>query len=306
MSMFPIESGDIQGLAEGVNYLLSGPGGLGQNFAGVASSTPNWVTGNFRIPYTQATISELYVPAITLSDAEMLDLRTIKYTFAVAQPSPPFSLGNGINVEGFTDPIYNSSGNGYGAIGVVQCTTTYFIVRGLSNAASLRPPEATASAIAYYYSTDYQISDPFNDITLYSSVQDLRVTVTGATDRVFVSSQSDITMTYTATGSGTAYVVAIIDRYRGFPNDDPTNPDFFFQFESTVIYKVYSFPYTAGTNTIDTFTNIFTSVIDDPDTGFFRYFLSLGLGSDAAAFEDFQFTNIEVNARSMSTQVVKA
>jgi hypothetical protein len=305
MSQFPVETQDIQGLAEGVNYLLSGPGGLGQNFAGVTSSVPNWVTGNFRIPYTQATISQLYVPAITLSGAEMLDLRTVKYTFASAQAVPPFSLGNGINVEGFVNPIYNSSGNGYTAIGVVQCTTTYFIVRKLSDASSFSPPEATASAIAYYYSTEYLVTDPLNE-TFYSSVQDLRVTITGATDRVFVSSQSDITLTYTATGSGTAYVVANIDRYRGFPNSDPTNPDYFFQFDSTVIYKVYSFPYTAGTNTIDTFTNIFTSVIDEPDTGYYRYFYSLGLGSDAAALEDFQFTNIEVNARSMSTQVVKA
>lgn len=304
MSQFPVETQDVQGIAEGLNYLLSGPGGLGQNFAGIASSDTNWVTGNFRIPYTQSTLADLYVPSITLSGAEMLDLRTVKYTFASAQPTPPFSLGNGINVEGFTDPIYNSAGNGRGAIGVVQCTTTYFIVRSIRDADSLHPPESTVSAIAYYYSTEPGVVDPYED-TLYSSVQDLRVTITGATDRVFVSSQSDITLTYTATGSGTAYVVADIERWFGEPNSDPTNPDFLFSFESTVIYKVYSFPYTAGTHTIDTFTNIFTSVVDEPNTGYYRYFYNFGLGSDAATIADFQFTTIEVNARSMSAQVVK-
>jgi hypothetical protein len=306
MSQFPVETGDLQSLAEGVNYLLSGPGGLGQDFAGVTSSDPNWITGNFRIPYTQDTLSELYVPDIPLSNAEMLDLRTYKYTFATPQGSPPFSLGNGINVGGFSDPIYNSANNGTYPIGVVQCTTTYFIVRSLSNAASLHAPEASVTAKAFYYSTAIDVaSDPYGD-SLYSSVQDLRVTVTGATDRVFVSSQSDITLAYTATGSGTAYVVADIERWVGVPNSDPTNPDFFFEFESTVIYKIYEFAYTAGTNTIDTFTNVFTSVVDDPATGYYRYFYNLGLGSDAAAVADFQYTNILVNARSMSTQVVKA
>ena len=119
-------------------------------------------------------------------------------------------------------------------------------------------------------------------------------------------SQSDITLTYTATTSGTAYVVADIERWKGEPNSDPTNPEYFFQFDATQIYKVYSFPFTAGTHTIDTFTNIFTSVLDQPKIGFYRYFYNLGLGSTATVIADFQFTTCEVNVRTMSTQVVKA
>jgi len=285
---------------------LSGPGGLGQNFGGVTSSVPNWVTGNFRTPYTQSTIAQLYVPDILLSGAEMLDLRTYKYTFDTTQTPAPFSLGNGINVEGFTDPQYNSDNNGTAAIGVVECTTTYVIVRSLSDADSIHAPEATASAIAYYYSTARNVAaDPYAKSN-FISVQDLRVTVTGGTDRVFINSQSDITLTYTATTSGTAYVVADIERWKGNPNSDPTNPEYFFQFDATQIYKVYSFPFTAGTHTIDTFTNIFTSVLDQPKIGFYRYFYNLGLGSTATVIADFQFTKCEVNVRTMSTQVVKA
>ena len=88
---YPVELSDQEGIVDAVNYLLSGPAGLGQNFAGFSSYSPVYVTGNFRIPYTQVDPASLYVPPIALSNAEQLDDRTIKYTFASAQPSPPDS-----------------------------------------------------------------------------------------------------------------------------------------------------------------------------------------------------------------------
>jgi len=305
MSKYPVEISDNEGISDALNYLLSGPGGLGQNFAGVKSSEPNWVTGNFRTAFLQPITSSLYVPAIDISLAEMLDLRTYKYTFATTQSPPPFSLGNGISVEGFSDPQYNSANNSTYQIGVIECTTTYFVVRSINYADSIHAPESSASAQAFFYSTARNVTDPYYD-TLYSSVQDLRVTVTGGTDRVFVNAQSDISLTYTATTSGTAYVVADIERWVGQPNNDPTNPDYFFQFQETIIYKTYSFSFTAGTHTIDTFTNIFTNVVDQPKIGYYRYFYNFGLGSTAATIPEFQFTTCVVNARSMATQVVKA
>ena len=48
MAQYPVE--DTAGLFEAVNYLLSGPSGLGQNFQGFSSYQPAYVTGTFRQP----------------------------------------------------------------------------------------------------------------------------------------------------------------------------------------------------------------------------------------------------------------
>lgn len=50
MAKFPVEPGDIDGIIDGINYALSGPSGLGQNYSGYATSQPGWLTANFRSP----------------------------------------------------------------------------------------------------------------------------------------------------------------------------------------------------------------------------------------------------------------
>ena len=74
---FPVELSDQEGIVDAVNYLLSGPAGLGQNFSGFSDFNPAWLTGNFRTPYTVTTPANLYVAPISLSTAEMLDERKI-------------------------------------------------------------------------------------------------------------------------------------------------------------------------------------------------------------------------------------
>ena len=56
MSQFPVEfsSKDSEGLVEAVNYALSGPAGLGQNFSGYSDSYAGWLRGNIRTPSVQA------------------------------------------------------------------------------------------------------------------------------------------------------------------------------------------------------------------------------------------------------------
>ena len=54
---FPVQTGNDQAVAEALNYLLSGPAGLGQDFNGYEQWTPGYLTGNFRIPYTQLSIN---------------------------------------------------------------------------------------------------------------------------------------------------------------------------------------------------------------------------------------------------------
>ena len=57
MAQFPVTTGDPQGVIDGVNYLLSGPSGLGQNFAGRSFSDQAWLTGNGRPPFVTTPIA---------------------------------------------------------------------------------------------------------------------------------------------------------------------------------------------------------------------------------------------------------
>ena len=54
MSQYPVNS--PEGLYEAVNYLASGPSGLGQDFNGYTAYLPGYLTGNFRTPYSYVTI----------------------------------------------------------------------------------------------------------------------------------------------------------------------------------------------------------------------------------------------------------
>ena len=56
MSQYPVNS--PEGLYEAVNYLASGPSGLGQDFNGYTAYLPGYLTGNFRTPYTYVTIDK--------------------------------------------------------------------------------------------------------------------------------------------------------------------------------------------------------------------------------------------------------
>jgi hypothetical protein len=56
MAQFPVEYAgkDSEGIVEAVNYLLSGPSGLGQYFSGFSDSYTAWLRGNIRTPSTVA------------------------------------------------------------------------------------------------------------------------------------------------------------------------------------------------------------------------------------------------------------
>ena len=62
MAQFPVEYArkDSESLVEAINYALSGPSGLGQNFNGFSDSFTAWLRGNVRQP---ATISGYTTPA---------------------------------------------------------------------------------------------------------------------------------------------------------------------------------------------------------------------------------------------------
>ena len=59
MSQYPINT--PAGLYGAINYVASGPGGLGQNFQGFSDYNTAYLTGNFRTPFTQANTANIFV-----------------------------------------------------------------------------------------------------------------------------------------------------------------------------------------------------------------------------------------------------
>ena len=296
MAQYPVT--DQQGIIDGLNYTLSGPVGLGQNFSGFSSYASAFVTGNFRTPYTQSTTANLYVAPIALSNAVQLDSRTIQYTFASAQPSPPFSLGNGIFITGITPTDYNSSdlknaGNSIYPIGVIECTTTTVTVRTIAPIVGTLPAYVSGGA-ADYSSTDTGPN---------STDCDVRVTVTSAQDQVFISGQLDQIISYAVSTAPADMTVRVsIDRYAGSPNYDPINPDYLFEYVATPVQKDYVFTGLTGTGTLNPIETVFSGVLDRPGPGFYRYILQVEFIVDAGVIE---VTTDEISLRSITAQVVK-
>ena len=237
MAKFPVNPGDSDSaITDAINNLLSGPSGLGQNFQGFNSGTVNsappinvngFLTGNYRPPFTQTLAAATYVAAIALATAVYLDSRTIEFTFAAAQAAPPFALGNGVEVTGTSAPaIYDGV---YSGAGVIECTTTTVTVRITGDGTT--PASGTGGTIGF---------NPFGGGAFVSTDANAKVTVNGATDRVFVSAQLNSVVTYQASQpSGLTYSV-MINRYVGETNDDPTNPDFVFNYDATIAVKNYN------------------------------------------------------------------
>ena len=261
MSQFPINT--PQGVYEAVNYLASGPAGLGQDFQGFSDYNPAYLTGNFRKPFTQPTADNLYVAPIALSSSQMLNGHTWKFTFASPQATPPFSPGNNIDVEGVTSSPVDWYNGIYSPVGVVQCTTTYVICQ---TAKSYPLQSAGTGGYVTYTNLDYNMSTDCN----------ARVTVTGAQDRVFISAQLDNIISYiVSTGSDDLVYTVAVNRYKGYINNDPINPDYIFDLDSTVALKTYTYSSLSGTGTLALNETIFTTLLDEPAPGYYWYILEV-------------------------------
>jgi len=299
MARFPVEAQDLDSIADAVNYALSGPTSLGQNYSGVSFSAPGWLTGSRAAPFTTSQAISPNIAAINCNLAEKLSANTFKYTFAAAQPSPPFFLNANITAAGFTPGHYNRLFD----LGVVECTTTYVIAKtrrdlgdpGNSTVAGtveLILPQASNNAFANppygFNSTDGDIRD---------------ITVTGGQERVFVSGQLLNTISGTSTvASDFTYTVAI-NRYRAKTTNQPWNLDYIYEFDDIIASRTYTFTgLVTGAITFDPIDTVFVNVIDSPDPGLIRYILEIQVETTTG---DFAITGCEFGYRSLSCQVIK-
>ena len=296
MPQYPVE--DQTAILEGLNYVLSGPGGLGQNFQGFHAYTPAWITGNFRSPFTQDTAASLYVAPIALSTAQWLDPYTWRYNFASTQPEPPFSLGAPITVYGVTPTDYNGS---FLSIGVVQCTTDYVIARFPD---PFNDPGPGTGGSVYLSQMSTRAPAPIYDLGTDCNG---KITVQGGTDNVIISGQLINTLSYTATEASDLNYTVSIYRLRGFPNNDPANPGYVFDVltQKTIAQRVYSYSGLTGTGTLAPVETIFSTLIDaNVPIGYYWYFLEVAFQLTGES-GDLEITQSQVGLRSLTAQAVK-
>ena len=251
MSNYPIGQGDSESLVDAVNYAVSGPSGLGQQLKGFSDYNSSRITGNFRLPYTNAdtapaSAAKLYVAPIALSTSEWIDDNTWKFTFATAQSDPPFALGNGVSVDGVTPSAYNLPS--FSKIGVIQCTTTYVLCR--SNNTWANPgTTGTGGNISLFVTSGNgaRMSTDANAIVSVDAGNNL-VSITGQLD----ISAFDYAVTFTdyPTTAPQFNVYVELNRYRAFNSGTAANPQYFYEFDETIssqrIYNTTITAYTQG------------------------------------------------------------
>ena len=313
MAKFPVELGDAEGIVEAVNYTLSGPAGLGQNFQGFSSNVvqgtndsaplnePMYLTGNFRTPFvSDDPTTTTYVAPIALLSSEYTDARTIKFTFETTQAAAPFALGNNVEVDSV-----NADYNGfYSQTGVIQCTVDFVLVRITGNGQTY--PTAFGGIISY---------NAFSGFAFVSTDVGAKVTVNSVTDRVFISAQLNNVLYYDCSLTTVFNYTVMINRRAAFPTNDPTNPDYVFGDTTTISTKNYYMQVGPGSGTLppppepgsyqignQPLETIFTSIIDTPPVGFYWYIVDIEIDTMGG---DGVITYSELTNRSISVQVVK-
>jgi len=265
MAQYPIEIDDQAGLNEAVNYLLSGPAGLGQNFQGFSAYLPAYLRPSTRQPWDldiDSTLNPSVYLALSISNIVPVGVqptREIQVTFSSAQPSAPFEYGDRVQIIGA-----NPGADYNGTYTVYSCTTTDVIL-------------FTTGSFTYpAYVSGGTVGRNYLDGTAMDTDCNARVTVAGPTDQVFVSAQLNLSYEYDCTTATNYDVIVRITRLRGFPDTTPGSNDY--QFKDTVLVsrKTFTKSLTVGTGT-DTLEAIFTTVLDGPnlDFGYYWYILTV-------------------------------
>jgi hypothetical protein len=202
-----------------------------------------------------------------------------------------------LTVKSVTPSTYNSSslsaaGYSINQIGVVECTTTYVIVRTVDTITTTLGSYVSGGTVGY---TSTDTNNNSTDL-------DVLVGVTSDQDSVFVSGQLDQIISYTTSTSQDLTVYVDINRYRAFSNNELVNPVLIYEFDETIVEKTYTTTGLTGTGTLPLIETIFANIIDQPGIGQYRYILEVYFETSGALLE---VTQDELKLRSITAQVVK-
>ena len=216
----------------------------------------------------------------------------IQITFATPQATPPFNLNDPVDIVDVVD--VDSSGfydGNYTVFGVVECTTTYVVIR--TSSAYNWPAYVSGGTIGTNASNSFNSTDC-----------NARVTIYGPTDQVFISAQLALDFTYTCSTTSEFTVTVAVNRYSGFlDTNNPNTIDYLFNFDKTVSLQSHSYSVGAGTNvSASAGQNIFTTVLDKPGFGYYWYICEVRFDIVSGDVTPGVFTT---GLRSLTAQVIK-
>lgn len=298
MAKFPIDdANDKQGIVDAINYALSGPAGLGQNFSGYSAYEPVYIRPTTRQPFTlpiDTTLDPswyLDVPITTITTVGSNPTQLLAVTFATPFTDAPFQSGDRITlantVAAGADPDFY---NGY-TYTILNCSTTgceMYLNRQLTWPGLASPG---GDLIRDYY--DYDVSTDANG----------RVGVQSGTDRVFINAQLLFDFDYTCSTDSDWTVSVRINRYVGYPNTEVGSTDYYFTNGETISERILTYNEAASGTKSDQEV-IFTSVLDaNIEFGYYWYILevSFNTGSTGDALPG----KFIAKLRSLTAQVVK-
>ena len=357
MSQYPVDSTD--GVLEAVNYLLSGPTGLGQNFEGVSAvgldadtsadlffiPVQTWFTG---LPYfgPLSFRESIEQPGSQDDPADPLDpevyypiWNTLPGGLAITAITAVTPTGRDITVSVTLGTLNNESQSPWANGQVVVLTGitpsslngTYTVVNFITATETFPTTDVTLRSDTSQTWTAYTSGGvlSINDFTLtkdqfFPTGNQAVVTVTGPTDRVFVSSQASALSVYTYTKfdavlSYTPKVKLQINRYRAIEKTAlPDSVDFQYyqgyewQFDKSIVSlsKIIDWDAIGSEVKVNSYGDIiYNNVIDSPGIGLYLYAFQIAQEAERDASPDTGAVLIvganTTGVRSFTAQVIK-
>jgi hypothetical protein len=298
MAQFPVENEPA--LYEGINYLLSGPAGLGQNFEGFSAYELAYLRPTIRQPFTlpgNSTLQPaiyLQVPISNAAPYGTLPTSQIEVTFATPFANAPFQPGDTFSLTGTNPSFYDDRYR------VFSCTASTAVL-------------TTRNGFSYNwpaYVSDGTIVRDFSNTAL-SGDNNARVTIFGPTDKAFISCQNVFSFDYSvvANTGASMQVVSSVERWVGTPTNasaDPGVEDYLFNFDQTISQETFKFDNITANGTGNV-NSIFTTVIDSPSFGYYWYFNNIyfynvgGLTDPTATTGFFNIRGVQPRAGAAGT-----
>lgn len=269
ISKFPIEISDREGIADAVNYLLSGPAGLGQNFDGFSDYNPLIIRPTFARPFTLPVDTTLdaswYIrlpaTAAAPTPSNPTQYITIDFGAGPGYTNPPFQFGDRLRLTGFTPSFWDD---------------TYYVF------------SSTTTSVTLYTSGTYTwppvtvLGDIVRDYINFPVSTDClaQVVVDSTTQRIFITAQVEFSYTVLSEtipplpayySNSNWDLVVQVNRYAIGINE---NGNQVFSFQETVSQKIISD--NIGSPTAGEAQAIFTTVIDQQlNFGSYAYILEI-------------------------------
>jgi len=264
---YPVEPSDQEGIVDAINYLLSGPAGLGQNFDGFSDYNSAYLTGTFRAPFT-VPITTTPPPTLTVAPISISNITVpnnpgaiIDVTYTTPQSPVPFAQGDTVTISGVTPSFYDDNYNR----SVLEVSTTGILIQYQSDETW---PAYVSGGTIEKNASNIDVSTDCNG----------RVTVYGPTDKVFLSAQLNLDFTYDCTVASEWDIRIKIDRYAGFPTSTAGDNDYLFDLDTNgnpVVSEQVTHYSESTAGSSGNVEYIFTTVLDQPSFGYYWYILDI-------------------------------